>query len=37
MPDLSANTVPEHRLSVAEILGFMVADGLVTNGRMPMR
>ena len=29
MPDLSANTVPEHRLSVAEILGFMVADGLI--------
>ena len=29
MPDLSANTVPEHRLSVAELLGFMVADGLI--------
>ena len=29
MPDLSANTVPEHRLSVAEILGLMVADGLI--------
>ena len=29
MPELSANTVPEHRLSVAELLGFMVADGLI--------
>ena len=29
MPDLSVNTVPEHRLSVAELLGFMVSDGLV--------
>ena len=29
MPDLSARTVPEHRLTVAELLGLMVADGLV--------
>ncbi|MFT3849651.1 MAG: GspE/PulE family protein [Propionivibrio sp.] len=29
MSDLSARTVPEHRLTVAELLGFMVADGLV--------
>jgi general secretion pathway protein E len=30
MPELPASAVPEHRLSVAELLGFMVADGLVT-------
>ncbi len=30
MSDLPASAVPEHRLSVAEVLGFMVADGLVT-------
>ncbi len=30
MPDLPASAVPEHRLSVAEVLGLMVADGLVT-------
>ena len=29
MPDLSVNTEPEHRLSVAEVLGLLVADGLV--------
>ena len=30
MPELPASAVPEHRLCVAELLGFMVADGLVT-------
>ena len=30
MPELPASAVPEHRLSVAELAGFMVADGLVT-------
>ena len=29
MPELPASAVPEHRLSVAELLGFMVSDGLV--------
>ena len=29
MPELPASAVPEHRLSVAELVGFMVADGLV--------
>ena len=29
MTDQPANTVPEHRLTVAEILGLLVADGLV--------
>jgi len=29
MPDQMANTVPEHRLSVAELLGLLVEDGLV--------
>ena len=29
MADTSAHTIPEHRLSVAELLGFMVADGIV--------
>jgi len=28
MPDQMANTVPEHRLSVAELLGLLVEDGL---------
>ena len=29
MLDTKANTVPEHRLTVAEILGLLVADGIV--------
>ena len=29
MPDQTANTVPEHRLTVAEILGLLIEDGLV--------
>ena len=29
MPLQMANTVPEHRLSVAELLGLLVSDGLV--------
>ncbi len=29
MTDQPDNTVPEHRLTVAEVLGFLVADGLV--------
>lgn len=29
MSDLTSNIVPEHRLTVAEILGLLVADGLV--------
>jgi general secretion pathway protein E len=29
MPDQIANTVPDHRLTVAEILGMLVADGIV--------
>ena len=29
MPEHTANTVPEHRVTVAEILGFLVDDGLV--------
>jgi len=29
MSDLSVNTEPEHRLSVAEVLGLLVADGVV--------
>ena len=29
MPELPASAVPEHRLSVAELVGFMVSDGLV--------
>ncbi|MFZ4536136.1 GspE/PulE family protein [Propionivibrio sp.] len=31
MPDPMVNNVPDHRLTVAEVLGLLVADGLVDN------